>query len=191
MARRRQLVEMLTAEENRRASASATIRPDIQEHIGWLRKRLRGIDQELSQALRTSPLWREQEDLLRSVPGIGPVVSVTLLADLPELGVLGRKQIAALVGVAPLNRDSGTLRGKRTIWGGRSTVRAALYMAALVGTRHNPVLGALYTRLLTAGKTKKIALTACMHKLLTIINALLKHRTRWATPTSLGASSSG
>jgi transposase len=191
VARRRQLVEMLTAEENRRASASATIRPDIQEHIGWLRKRLRGIDKELSQALRTSPLWREQEDLLRSVPGIGPVVSVTLLADLPELGVLGRKQIGALVGVAPLNRDSGTVRGKRTIWGGRSTVRAALYMAALVGTRHNPVLGALYTRLLTAGKTKKVALTACMHKLLTIINALLKHHTRWAPPTSLGASSSG
>jgi len=191
VARRRQLVEMLTAEENRRASASATIRPDIQEHIGWLRKRLKGIDKELSQALRTSPLWREQEDLLRSVPGIGPVVTVTLLADLPELGVLGRKQLGALVGVAPLNRDSGTLRGKRTVWGGRSTVRAALYMAALVGTRHNPVLRALYTRLLAAGKTKKVALTACMHKLLTILNALLKHSTRWTTPTSLGASSIG
>src|SRR3984893_15036290 len=134
VARRRQLVEMLTAEENRRASASATIRPDIQEHIGWLRKRLRGIDKELSQALRTSPLWREQEDLLRSVPGIGPVVAVTLLADLPELGVVGRKPLGALVGVAPLNRDSGTLRGKRTVWGGRRTVRAALYMAALVRT---------------------------------------------------------
>jgi transposase len=191
VARRRQLVEMLTAEENRRASASATIRPDIQEHIGWLRKRLSGIDKELSQALRTSPLWREQEDLLRSVPGIGPVVAVTLLADLPELGVLGRKPLGALVGVAPLNRDSGTLRGKRTVWGGRSTVRAALYMAALVGTRHNPVLRALYTRLLAAGKTKKVALTACMHKLLTILNALLKHRTHWATPTSLGAASIG
>jgi transposase len=191
VARRRQLVEMLTAEENRRASASATIRPDIQEHIGWLRKRLRGIDKELSQALRTSPLWREQEDLLRSVPGIGPVVTVTLLADLPELGVLGRKQLGALVGVAPLNRDSGTLRGKRTVWGGRSTVRAALYMAALVGTRHNPVLRALYIRLLAAGKTKKVALTACMHKLLTILNALLKHRTRWATPTSLATYSIG
>jgi len=191
VARRRQLVEMLTAEENRRASAAATIRPDIQEHIGWLRKRLRGIDQELSQALRTSPLWRAQEDLLRSVPGIGPVVAATLLADLPELGVLSRKPLGALVGVAPLNRDSGTLRGKRTVWGGRSTVRAALYMAALVGTRHNPVLRALYLRLLAAGKTKKVALTACMHKLLTIINALLKHGTPWATPASLGAANSG
>jgi transposase len=163
VARRRQLVEMLTAEENRRASASATIRPDIQEHIGWLRKRLKGLDKELRQALRTSPLWREQEDLLRSVPGIGPVVAVTLLADLPELGILGRKPLGALVGVAPLNRDSGTMRGKRTVWGGRSAVRAALYMAALVGTRHNPVVRALYTRLLAAGKTKKVALTACMH----------------------------
>lgn len=191
VARRRQLVEMLTAEENRRASAAATIRPDIQEHIGWLRKRLSGIDKALSQALRTSPLWREQEDLLRSVPGIGPVVAATLLADLPELGVLSRKPLGALVGVAPLNRDSGTLRGKRTVWGGRSTVRAALYMAALVGTRHNPVLRALYLRLLAAGKTKKVALTACMHKLLTILHALLKHRTPWATPASLGASSIG
>ena len=126
-----------------------------------------------------------------AIPGIGPVVAVTLLADLPELGVLGRKQLGALVGVAPLNRDSGTLRGKRTVWGGRSTVRAALYMAALVGTRYNPVLRALYTRLLAAGKTKKVALTACMHKLLTILSALLKHRTRWATPTSLGASTMG
>jgi transposase len=187
VARRRQLVEMLTAEENRRASASLTIRPDIQEHIGWLRKRLKGIDKELSQALRTSPLWREQEDLLRSVPGIGPVVAVTLLAGLPELGHTSGKQIGALVGVAPLNRDSGTLRGKRTVWGGRSAVRAVLYMAALVGTRSNPVLKTLYTRLLAAGKTKKVALTACMHKLLTILNAILKHRTPWATPATPGA----
>ena len=125
------------------------------------------------------------------MPGIGPVVSVTLLADLPELGVLSRKQIGALVGVAPLNRDSGTLRGKRSVWGGRSTVRAVLYIAALLCTRHNPVLRALYIRLLAAGKTKKVALTACMHKLLTIINALLKHRTRWTPPTSLAASTTG
>jgi transposase len=185
VTRRRQLVEMLTAEENRRKTASTAIRADIQAHIAWLRKRLKGVDQELSQAVRSSPLWREQEDVLRSVPGIGPVVSVTLLADLPELGTLDRKQVAALVGLAPLNRDSGTLRGKRTIWGGRATVRAALYMAALVGSRRNPVLRALYTRLLAAGKTKKVALTACMRKLLTILNALLKHRTRWATPAPL------
>ena len=121
------------------------------------------------------------------MPGIGPVVSVTLLADLPELGTLDRKQIAALVGLAPLNRDSGTMRGKRTIWGGRATVRAALYMAALVGSRCNPVLRALYLRLLAAGKTKKVALTACMRKLLTILNALLKHHTSWAPPTSATA----
>jgi transposase len=182
VTRRRQLVEMLTAEENRRKTAPTPIRADIQAHILWLRERLKGVDKELSQAVRSSPLWREQEDLLRSVPGVGPVVSVTLLADLPELGTLDRKQVAALVGLAPLNRDSGTLRGKRTIWGGRATVRAALYMAALVGSRCNPVLRALYTRLLAAGKTKKVALTACMRKLLTILNALLKARTRWIEP---------
>ena len=182
VTRRRQLVEMLTAEENRRSIAVGAVRLDIQEHITWLRKRLKGVDKELSQAVRTSPLWREQEDLLRSVPCVGPVVTVTLLAELPELGTLGRKQIAALVGLAPLNRDSGTLRGRRTIWGGRARVRAALYMAALVGTRRNPVLSALYTRLLLAGKTKKVALTACMHKLLIILNSLLKHRTIWVYP---------
>jgi transposase len=187
VTRRRQLVEMLTAEENRRKSAPTAIRADIQAHIAWLRKRLKGVDKELSQAVRTSPLWREQEDVLRSVPGIGPVVSVTLLADLPELGTLGRKQVAALVGLAPLNRDSGTWRGKRTIWGGRATVRAALYMAALVGSRRNPVLRDLYMRLLAAGKTKKVALTACMRKLLTIVNALLKHRTKWVPPISMPA----
>jgi len=185
VTRRRQLVEMLTAEQNRHTSAPLAIRADIQETIVFLRKRLRGIDTELSQAIRSSPLWREQEDLLRSVPSVGPVVSVTLLADLPELGKLGRKQIGALVGLAPLNRDSGTLRGKRTVWGGRATVRAALYMAALVGTRHNPVLRDLYTRLLASGKTKKVALTACMHKLLTILNALLKHGTRWTLSPSV------
>ena len=190
VTRRRQLVEMLTAEENRRKTAPSAIRADIQEHIGWLRKRLQGVDRELGQAIRSSSLWREQEDVLRSVPGIGPVVSVTLLADLPELGTLGRKQIAALVGLAPLNRDSGMLRGKRTIWGGRSTVRAALYMAALVGSACNPVLRAVYTRLVAAGKTKKLALTACMHKLLTILNAMLKHHTTWAPPTPTYAKSS-
>jgi transposase len=183
VTRRRQLVEMLTAEENRRSTAPAAIRADIQDHIAWLRKRLKDLDKELSQAIRTSSLWREQEDVLRSVPGVGPVVSVTLLADLPELGTLGRKQIAALVGLAPLNRDSGTMRGKRTIWGGRASVRAALYMAALVGSRCNPVLRALYARLLAAGKVRKVALTACMHKLLTILNAMLRHHTMWASST--------
>jgi len=180
VTRRRQLVEMLTAEENRRKTAPPAVRADIQEHIAWLRKRLKGVDGELSQAIRGSSLWREQEDVLRSVPGVGPVLSTTLLADLPELGTISRKQIGALVGLAPVNRDSGTLRGKRTIWGGRANVRAALYMGALVGSRYNPVLRAVYTRLLAAGKTRKLALTACMHKLLTILNAMLKHRTRWA-----------
>src|SRR5262245_27888947 len=187
VTRRRQLVEMLTAEQNRRRTAPAAIRADIQAHIAWLQGRLKGLDQDLDRALRSSPLWREHEDLLRSVPGIGPVVTATLVAELPELGTLGRKQIAALVGVAPLNRDSGTLRGKRTVWGGRATVRAALYMAALVGTQRNPVLRALYQRLLAAGKLKKVALTACMHKLLTILNALMKHRTRWAPSLSVAA----
>jgi transposase len=155
VTRRRQLVEMLVAEDNRRRSAPAAIRADIQAHIDWLRKRLKDLDKELGQALRASPLWRAQEDLLRSVPGIGPTVTATLLAELPELGTLDRKQIAALVGVAPLNRDSGTQRGKRSVWGGRAAVRAALYMAALVATRRNPVIRALYARLLAAGKVKK------------------------------------
>jgi transposase len=187
VTRRRQLVEMLTAEENRRHTAPGAIRADIEAHILWLRTRLNGVDDELRQAVQSSELWREQEDLLRSVPGIGPVVSVTLLADLPELGTLDRKQITALVGLAPLNRDRGTLRGKRTIWGGRATVRAALYMAALVGSRCNPVLRALYARLVAAGKLKKVALVACMRKLLTILNAVLKGRTRWIAPDAPAA----
>jgi transposase len=186
ITRRRQLVEMITAEENRRKSAPTPIRADIQEHIAWLRTRLKGVDQELNQAVCSSSLWREQENLLRSVPGVGPVVSATLLADLPELGTLGRKQIAALVGLAPLNRDSGTMRGKRTIWGGRGSVRAALYMGALVGSRCNPVLRALYARLVAAGKSRKLALTACMHKLLTILNAMLKHHTTWVPSPAAG-----
>ena len=185
VTRRRQLVEMLVAEDNRRRSAPVAIRADIQAHLVWLRKRLKDLDQELGQVLRSTPLWREREDVLRSVPGIGPTVTATLLAELPELGALGRKQIAALVGVAPLNRDSGTLRGKRSVWGGRATVRAALYMATLVATRHNPVIRALYARLLAAGKLKKVALTACMRKLLTLLNAMVKHQTRWTAPVAL------
>ena len=187
VTRRRQLVEMLTAEDNRRRTAPTAIRADIQAHMAWLRKRLQDLDKELGQALRASPLWREREDVLRSVPGIGPTVTATLLAELPELGTLDRKQIAALVGVAPLNRDSGTLRGKRTVWGGRATVRAALYMATLVATQRNPVIRAVYARLLAAGKLKQVALTACMRKLLVICNALVKHRTRWAPSSSVAA----
>lgn len=179
MARRRQVVEMLTAEKNRRAAALPKVRQEIQRHIAWLEESLTKLDSDLGDTLRQSPLWREKEDLLRSVPGVGPVLSVTLLAELPELGNLNRRQIAALAGVAPFNRDSGKLRGKRTTWGGRAPVRAALYMAALVATRFNPVISAFYRRLLEAGKPKKLALVACMRKLLTILNAMLKHRTPW------------
>ena len=179
MARRRQLVAMLVAEKNRLRSASAPLRRRIQPHIVWLQRELKDLDKDLSGTLRQSPLWREQDQLLQSVPGVGPVLSLTLLAQLPELGTLNRKQIAALVGVAPLNRDSGTLRGKRTVWGGRATVRAALYMGALVATRWNSTLRIFYQRLCDKGKPKKVALTACMHKLLTILNAILKNRTPW------------
>ena len=179
MTRRRQLIEMLTAEKNRLRAAARAVRPDIQEHIHWLERRLADLDGDLSQTIRSSDIWREKDDLLQSAPGVGPVVSTTLLADLPELGTLNRKEIAALVGVAPLNRDSGTLRGRRTVWGGRSKVRSALYMATLVATQRNPVIRIFYQRLLSAGKPKKVALTACMRKLLTILNAILRSRTPW------------
>ena len=179
ITRRRQLVEMLTAEKNRRGSAPRLMRTQIQQHIEWLQQHLAQLDQELTNAVQASPIWREHDELLQSVPGIGPVVTRTLLAELPELGTLTHKQIAALVGVAPLSRDSGAFRGKRTIWGGRATVRAALYMGALVAARHNRVLKAFYQRLRQAGKAPKVALTACMRKLLTMLNAILKHRTSW------------
>jgi transposase len=144
-----------------------------------LKKQLAALDEDLTHQIQATPIWREQEDLLRSVPGIGPVVSRTLLAELPELGTLTHKQIAALVGVAPLNRDSGTLRGRRTTWGGRAVVRAALYMSTLVATKHNPVIKVFYQRLRAAGKAPKVALVACMRKLVTILNAIVKHRTPW------------
>jgi transposase len=179
LSRRRQIITMLTAERNRLSRALASIRPGVQEHIDWLKEKLRGIDTELAQALRHSPLWRERESLLRSVPGVGPVLTLTLLAELPELGILDRKKIAALVGVAPLNRDSGVLRGKRTAWGGRAPVRSALYMATVVAVRFNPVIRSFYHRLCTAGKAKKLAITACMRKLITILNAMLKHHIPW------------
>lgn len=179
-ARRRQITGMIVAERNRISGASKAIRKRIEAHIRWLGAELERADRDLDQAIRQSPIWREKEDLLKSVPSIGPVISRTLLAELPELGSLNRKQIAALVGVAPFNRDSGTLRGRRTIWGGRATVRAALYMAALVASRRNPVIRDFYIRLRAAGKAPKVALTACMRKLLTILNAMLKHKVRWS-----------
>lgn len=180
VARRRQLVEMITAEKNRLHISRKSVKPRILAHIAWLEQELANTNDDLSQKIRETPIWIEKEDLLRSVPGVGPVLSVTLLSELTELGTLNRRQIAALVGVAPLNRDSGTLRGKRTVWGGRAPVRAALYMATLVATRYNPVIRAFYQRLCAAGKARKVALTACMRKLLTILNAMLKHRTPWS-----------
>jgi transposase len=179
VARRRQLLEMLGAEEHRLAMAAPPLRRQLQQHIEWLRAQLRDVDAELSRLTRNSPVWREQEDLLRSVPGVGPVLARTLLADLPELGRLSRKQIAALVGVAPLNRDSGLLRGYRAIWGGRAPVRAVLYMATVAAVRCNPIIAAFYARLCAAGKPKKVALVACMRKLLTILNAMMSRRASW------------
>jgi transposase len=179
VARRRQLLEMLTAEHNRLGSAPRQIRADIQAQITWLERRMTDLNRDLDAAIRASPVWREHDALLHSTPGVGPVLSRTLLAALPELGTLSRQEMAALVGVAPLNRDSGTLRGQRTVWGGRAQVRAVLYMSTLVAVRDNPVLHTFYDRLRRAGKAPKVALTACMRKLLTILNARLKHRTAW------------
>ena len=183
MARRRQLVEMITAEKNRLRTAAPRIRPKVQEHIRWLEESLVDLDRDMGDFMRSSPMWRDKDQLLRSTPGVGPVLSMTLLSDLPELGALNRGEIAALVGVAPFNRDSGALRGKRTVWGGRRQVRAALYMAALVATRYNPVLRDFYQRLCEAGKPKKVALTACMRKLLTILNVMVKHNSHWNPAT--------
>jgi transposase len=180
LARRRQLVDMRTAESNRLALALERVKPEIRDHLCYLDKRIKDLDRELHDRLRASPLWREQEDLLRSIPGVGPVLSTTLLADVPELGTLGHKQIAALVGVAPLNRDSGRWRGKRSIWGGRGNVRAVLYMATVTAIRHNPVLKLMYDRLTQSGKLRRVAMTACMHKLLRICNAILSHHTPWS-----------
>lgn len=180
VARRHQVMTMLVSEKNRLSSAAtAAVRPRIEAHITWLERELDELDEGLRRTLRQSAVWREKDDLLRTVPGVGEQLSLTLLAYLPELGALDRRQIASLVGVAPFNRDSGTLRGKRTVWGGRARVRAALYMGALTASRFNPVIRDFYQRLLAAGKPKKLALTACMRKLLVILNAMLKHRSPW------------
>jgi transposase len=179
LTRRRQVWEMLTAEQNRLRTAPARIRGQIQEHLGWLKQQLRALDRELEAELRTSRTWREPMLILRSMRGVGPVLTATLLAELPELGTLNRRQIAALVGVAPFNRDSGKARGQRAIWGGRAHVRGVLYMGTLAAVLWNPVIRAYYQRLVAAGKLKKVALVACMRKLLTILNALLRHRSPW------------
>lgn len=179
LTRRRQLVTMLTAEKNRRHTAHGAVLADIEAHIRWLEQRLERSNDDLAKRIKASPAWRAQSQLLRSVPGVGVVLATTLLAELPELGTLDRKAIAALVGVAPLNRDSGTRRGQRAIWGGRASVRAVLYVATLVATRCNPVIRPFYERLLAAGKPKKVARTACMRKLLTILNTLVRTQTPW------------
>jgi transposase len=179
VARRRQVVEMLTAESNRRGRAVGSVNRAIAAHVRWLRKQLAELDLALEQAIRRSPLWSEKARLLRSVPAVGSVTVTTLLAHLPELGTLSRRKIAALVGVAPFNHDSGKLRGTRMIWGGRAQVRAVFYMCTLVATRRNPVLSAFYARLLAAGKKPKVALTACMRKFIIMLNAMLRHQTPW------------
>ena len=179
LTRRRQLLDMLVADQHRMRTAPCPIQRQIQAHLTWLKQQLAMLDEDVTHRIQATPLWREQEDLLRSVPSIGPVVSRTLLGELPELGRLTHKQIAALVGVAPLNRDSGSLRGRRMIWGGRAVVRGVLYMSAVVAARHNPIIKAFYQRLRTAGKAPKVALVACMRKLLTMLNAMVKHRTPW------------
>jgi transposase len=180
VARRRQVIEMMTAEGNRaRQVETRRLKKRIERHRAALQAELAEIEAELDDTIRGTPIWRDKDDLLQSVPGVGDALARTLIADLPELGQLDRKKIAALVGVAPFNRDSGTLRGKRTVWGGRAAIRATLYMAALVASRRNPVIAAFYKRLLAAGKAKKLALTACMRKLLTILNAIVRDQKPW------------
>jgi transposase len=179
LGRRQPLIGMRTAAQHRLAGTSGRLTQDIEAHIAWLNTRIATLDDALETRLRSSPRWRANDDLWQRVPGIGPVCARTLLLELPELGTLTRQQIAALVGVAPLNGDRGTLRGRRTIWGGRAHVRPVLSMGTLVATRFHPPITALYQRLLAAGKLKKVALTACMHTLVTMLNAMLKHRTAW------------
>lgn len=181
LLRRRQLTEMLVAEKNRLGLARRSIRKSLKNHIAYLERELRITEADLAEQIEASPVWRVKDDLLQSAPGIGHVTSQTLLAELPELGTLSHRQLAALVGVAPVAHDSGALRGKRAIAGGRGRVRAVLYMATLVATRHNPVLQRFYHRLLAAGKPKKVALVACMRKLLTILNAMLRDNRSWSS----------
>jgi transposase len=179
VTRRRQLVDMLTAERNRLATARPSVRASVQQHVRWLERRVHDADADLTTTIRQSPLWRATDDLLRSVPGIGPITSSLLIALLPELGALSRREIASLVGVAPLNQDSGRSRGRRVVWGGRAAVRAPLYMATLVATRHNPVIRTFYQRLRAVGKPPLVALVAAMRKLLTILNAMVRHHQSW------------
>lgn len=180
LSRRRQLVEMRTAEKNRLGSMTdQAVKTDLQEHVKWLDARLKETDKGLDKLIRQSSVWKAKEDLLCGFKGVGPVVARTLTAELPELGALNRKEIAALAGLAPFNRDSGTLRGRRSIFGGRGAVRSALYMGAMSAIRYNPAIKAMYERLIKAGKLKKVAITACMRKILTILNAMVRNGTTW------------
>jgi transposase len=187
LARRRQGLSMPVAERQRLGTRRAPVRGRVQAHSRWLEQEVADPDADLGRPLRQSPIWREREARRRSVPGLGPATALPLLAELPERGQLDRKRIATLVGLAPLNCDSGTPRGKRVVWGGRARVRCALYMAALTATRHNPVIRGFYRRLLAAGKPKMVALTACMHKLLLILNALVRRHTGWHATPAQGA----
>ena len=177
--RRRQILTMRTAEKNRLHTSRGTIRDDIQRHIDWLESEERLLSKEIAFLVRNNPKWSQKVALLQSVPGVGAVTAATLLADLPELGTVNRQQIAALAGVAPFNKDSGRKRGRRRIFGGRSSVRRVLYMAALVSTRYNPIIKRFYENLLARGKEKKVALTACMRKLLVILNAMVRDQQPW------------
>jgi len=185
--RRRQIVDMLTMEKNRLGMAAKRVRKGLQAHITWLEKRVDEVDGELKALIETSPVWRAKDEILQSAKGIGPVASLALLSQLPELGQLDRKKISALVGIAPLNNDSGTFKGRRSIWGGRSAVRPPLYMATLAAIRCNPVIKAFHARLKAAGKKSKVAIVACMRKLLTILNAMIKTMTPWCDKSAIQA----
>jgi len=184
IARRRQIVEMVTMEKNRIIGVPSDIHKSIKEHITWLEARLKSANDDINRSIHNMPMWKEKDEIFQSIKGVGPTTSATLLTELPELGELNRKQIAALAGVAPLNRDSGKVKGKRVVWGGRGQLRAVLYMSTLVATRFNPTIKTFYQRLLLAGKCKKVAITACMRKLLTIINVMVKNKTKWQDPVT-------
>jgi transposase len=179
VSRRRQIIDMLTAENNRLGTAHQTTRKRMEKHIEWLQQEVADIESEIDQFIQGTPLWKQKDELLRTVPGIGEVTAYTILADLPELGTLNRQEIAALVGVAPLNKDSGIKRGKRRVFGGRETVRNVLYMAALSAARFNPTIKTFYDRLIKAGKEKKVAIVACMRKLLVMLNSIIRHQRAW------------
>ncbi len=185
MDRRQQLLEIQTAEKNRLATAPTTIQASLQTHLQWLRDEIRQLDQAIDQFIAQHPDFKQKDDLLQSVPGVGRITSSKLIADVPELGQCDRKQIAALIGTAPFNQDSGRKQGQRSIQGGRADVRRVLYMATLAATRFNPVIKSFYQRLRQAGKKNKVALVACMRKLITILNAILAHRTPWQSVPAL------